>query len=103
MLKNKASLSRRTGLNMIVCTALLFGDNDFEKSLMIAVHGALDTDCNGATVSSILRMMLGAEALPEKWIAPLNDRLKSGVDGLGLVKISDIAAETLEVIKNIYE
>jgi ADP-ribosylglycohydrolase len=87
---------------MIVCTALLFGDYDFEKSLMIAILGALDTDCNGATVGSILGMILGAKAMPEKWTAPLNDRLKSGVDGLGLVKISDIAAETVEIIKKIY-
>jgi len=84
---------------MIVCTALLFGDADFEKSISIAVLGALDTDCNGATTGSILGMMLGAKALPEKWIATLNDQLKSGVDGFGLVKISEVAAETVEIMK----
>jgi ADP-ribosylglycohydrolase len=86
---------------MIVCTALLFGDKDFEKSISIAVLGALDTDCNGATTGSILGMILGAKALPEKWIAPLNDQLKSGVDGFGLVKISEIAAETVYIAKKI--
>ena len=86
---------------MIVCTALLFGDTDFEKSISIAVLGALDTDCNGATTGSILGMILGAKALPEKWIAPLNDQLKSGVDGFGLVKISNVARETVNIAKKI--
>ncbi|NMB98272.1 MAG: ADP-ribosylglycohydrolase family protein [Clostridiaceae bacterium] len=84
---------------MIVSTALLFGEKDFEKSLSIAVLGALDTDCNGATVGSILGMILGAKSLPEKWTAPLNDQLKSGVDGFGLVKISNIATQTVDVVK----
>lgn len=83
---------------MIVCVGLLFGDGDFEKSITIAVQGALDTDCNGATVGSIVGMMLGAKALPEKWVSPLNDMLKSGVDGFGLVKISDMAARTVKII-----
>lgn len=86
---------------MIVCTALLFGDADFEKSISIAVLGAFDTDCNGATTGSILGMMLGAKAMPEKWIAPLNDQLKSGVDGFGLVRISRIAEKTAEIMREI--
>lgn len=53
--------------------------------------GALDTDCNAATVGSILGVMLGAKALPASWTAPLQDTLLSGVDGFGRVKISDMA------------
>lgn len=86
---------------MIVCTALLFGEMDFEKSISIAVLGALDTDCNGATVGSIVGMVLGAKALPPKWTAPLNDLVKSGVDGFGLVKISDLALKTIEIFNKI--
>jgi len=86
---------------MIVCTALLFGETDFEKSISIAVLGALDTDCNGATTGSIIGMLLGAKALPEKWTAPLNDQLKSGVDGFGLVKISEMASRTVDTMRKI--
>ena len=94
-----AALNRANA--MIVCIGLLFGGLDFEKSISIAVLGALDTDCNGATVGSIMGMVLGAKALPSKWIAPLNDRVKSGVDGFGIVKISDLALKTIEIIKKI--
>lgn len=88
---------------MIVCLALLYGEADFEKSIGIAVLSAFDTDCNGATVGSILGMMVGAEALPDKWIKPLNNQIKSGVDGFGLVKISDMAKRTLEVTRTVCE
>lgn len=84
---------------MIVCMALLYGECDFEKSIGIAVLSAFDTDCNGATVGSILGMILGARALPEKWVKPLNDKVKSGVDGFGLINISELAARTLKISK----
>lgn len=86
---------------MLVCIGLLYGELDFEKSIGTAVLGAFDTDCNGATVGSIVGMILGAKRLPEKWIKPLNDQIKSGVDGFGLVKISDLAARTLDIKKKL--
>lgn len=84
---------------MIVCIAILYGEMDLGKSICIAVEGAFDTDCNGATVGSIIGLVNGANAIPEKWVKPFNDTLKSGVDGFGMVKISELAARTLEVIK----
>lgn len=86
---------------MIVCVALLFGEQNFEKTISMAVLGAFDTDCNGATAGSILGMLLGAKELPDKWIAPLNDQLKSGVDGFGLVKLSDMARRTVDITRSI--
>ena len=58
-----------------------------------------DTDCNCATAGSVLGMVLGAQLLPEVWTAPLNDRVLSGVDGFGLVHISDMAARTQALIE----
>lgn len=84
---------------LIVCMSLLYGELDFEKSIGISALSAFDTDCNGATVGSIVGMMLGAKALPEKWIEPLKDTIKSGVDGFGLVKISELAERTLRFTK----
>lgn len=86
---------------IIVCIALIYGESDFEKSIGIAVMSAFDTDCNGATVGSIIGMVKGAKALPSKWIQPLNDQLRSGVDGFGLVRISDLAKRTLDISKEV--
>jgi hypothetical protein len=56
-----------------------------------------DTDCNCATAGSVLGMVLGAGNLPEEWVEPLCDTVLSGVDGFGLVKISDMAKRTVQL------
>lgn len=84
---------------VIVTIALLYGNGSLEESIGIAVAAGFDTDCNGATVGSVIGMINGAKKLPGKWTAPLNDQIKSGVDGMGLVKISEIAARTLAVME----
>lgn len=83
---------------MVVCLGLLYGELDLEKSICLAVAAGFDTDCNGATVGSIVGMILGAKGLPGKWIAPLNDELQSGVDGFGIVKISEMAERTMKFV-----
>lgn len=82
---------------MIVVLALLYGDGDFEQSIAIAVLSGLDTDCNGATVGSIVGLMLGAQALPAKWIEPLDDRLDTSLRGMSTVCISDLARKTQSI------
>jgi ADP-ribosylglycohydrolase len=84
---------------MIVCAGLLFGNLDFGRSISLAVMAGFDTDCNGATVGSILGMVLGADAIPDQWKKPLNNKLKSGIDGYGLVEISELAGRTVSIAK----
>lgn len=81
----------------IVTMGLLWGEGDYEKSICRAVQACFDTDCNGATVGSVMGMLHGAEALPEKWIGPLNDGLDTGIAGYYHVKISEMAERTFEM------
>ena len=83
----------------IVTLGLLWGEGDFERSISWAVTCGIDTDCNGATVGSVIGMLQGAHQLPEKWIAPLNNRLDTGISGYQHVLISDLAEQTLELAK----
>ncbi|HLO98326.1 MAG TPA: ADP-ribosylglycohydrolase family protein [Fimbriimonas sp.] len=63
--------------NAAVCVAGVFlCGGDFEKAITTAVMFGLDTDCNGATVGSLMGSQMGASALPvEKWISPFNDTI----------------------------
>lgn len=81
---------------MIVAAALLYGGGDYGKSICMAVETGFDTDCNGATVGSILGVMLGADAIPEYWKKPINDTLHTSIFGVGTVKITDRVKLTME-------
>ncbi len=81
----------------IVALGLLWGKKDFARTMELCLTMGFDTDCNCATAGSVLGMMLGAEKLPKKWTDPLCDTVLSGVDGFGLVKISDMAKRTVKL------
>jgi len=82
---------------MIVTAGLLYGGGDYGKSICMAVETGFDTDCNGATIGSILGMRNGFAALPQEWYTPIHDSLQTSIFGVGTVKISDMARLTLKV------
>ena len=84
---------------MIVAAALLYGNGNYGKSVCMAVETGFDTDCNGATVGSILGMANGIKSIPEYWVKPINNTLHTSIFGINIVKISDRVKLTLEHIK----
>ena len=55
----------------------LYGEDDFGKSISIAVNCGDDTDCTGATLGSIFGIVYGTSIIPEKWILPIGDGIKT--------------------------
>ena len=62
----------------------LSGGGDFEKSITTAVNCGYDTDCTGATLGAIMGVILGAEGIPEKWLAPIGDEVVVGPGVVGI-------------------
>jgi ADP-ribosylglycohydrolase len=88
--------------NTIWCLlALLYGQNDLTQTLGIAATCGMDTDCNCASVGSVLGVILGAEALPAQWIAPLRDTLYTTVSQFRELRISDLAGRTARIAENV--
>ena len=85
---------------MIVVAALLYGKGDYGKSICMAVETGFDTDCNGATVGSILGMANGKETISKDWSAPINNKLHTSIFGVGTVNISDCVEKTMSHIEN---
>ena len=83
---------------MIVTASLLYGKGDYGKSICMAVETGFDTDCNGATVGSILGMANGIGSIPEYWTKPIKDTLHTSIFGVGTVKISDRVKMTMRHI-----
>ena len=83
---------------MIVAASLLYGKGDYGKSICMAVETGFDTDCNGATVGSVLGMANGLDSIPEYWQKPIADTLETTIFGVNTVKISDRVKLTMEHI-----
>ncbi len=79
----------------LVAAALLYSQGDYERAICYVVMGGWDTDSNGATVGSILGTMCGAQQLPEKWIAPLHNRIRSSLKGFDNAAFDDLARRTV--------
>ena len=84
----------------LVSAALLYGAGDFERSICLAVMGGWDTDCNGATVGSIVGTMVAK--IPEKWSEPLNNRVRSSLSGFDFSSIDDLARRTVAQVPKAY-
>ena len=80
---------------MIVAASLLYGRGDYGRSVCMAVETGFDTDCNGATVGSVLGMANGIDSIGAEWTTPINDTLHTTIFGVGTVKISDAVRHTM--------
>lgn len=82
----------------VVAAALLWSENDFTTAVGRTVMSGWDTDSNGATVGSVMGVLLGREGLPAHFIDPLHDRTRSALFGFDNSVISDLAARTSTLI-----
>ena len=86
--------------NAALCVAaLVYAEGDLDRAVPLVVMGGMDTDCNGATVGSIVGAFQGAEKISAKWKDPLHDTVLSEVIGYHPIAISELARQTVEVIQ----
>ena len=56
-----------------IVIGLLYGDEDFDKTIEIATRCGQDSDCNPASAAGILATMQGYSAIPAKYMADLHE------------------------------
>ncbi|WP_436846663.1 ADP-ribosylglycohydrolase family protein [Streptomyces niveus] len=83
----------------LLAAALTHADGDFTGSICRAVSGGWDTDSNGATAGSVAGLLAAhPDRLPERWTAPLKNRLATsvvGFDGIGFDELARLTQEAL--------
>lgn len=82
-----------------VLIGLLYGHNDFGKTVVTAMHCGWDSDCNPATAGAILGTALGASGMEPRWSSIFHDTYENYcLRGLPRwMRISDIARDTVEI------
>src|SRR5215216_442717 len=83
----------------LIILALLYGEDDFRKALIIANTSGWDTDCNSGNVGCLLGIkngLAGLETGPD-WRGPIADRLYLPTADGGRA-ITDAVAETYNVV-----
>ncbi len=81
--------------------ALLYGGEDFEKSILLAANGGYDTDCTAATVGAMLGLLLGVEGIPARWVDPIGEGIFVGPGILGISApktLTELTERTLRLI-----
>lgn len=77
----------------IMVMSMLYGDNDFSKTLCILAECGWDTDCTCGNVGSIMGALVGIEGIDAKWIRPINDVIlcSSAIGDLNQTTVSESA------------
>ncbi len=78
--------------------ALVYGEGDFDRSLLLGTNCGYDTDCTAATVGAILGMALGPDGIDERWKTPIGDGvfLGPGIQGIHSADtLGDLTARTV--------
>ena len=84
----------------LIIMALLYGDDDFGKSLMIVNTAGWDTDCNSGNVGALLGIKNGLEGIdnsPFDWRGPVADRMYLATADGGRA-ITDAVIETYQIV-----
>ena len=82
----------------IMIYAMLYGNNDFSKTLTLLCECGWDTDCTCGNVGSIMGAMVGIDGIDSKWIKPINDILLSS-SSMGYLNIDSVSNTALTFAK----
>ena len=65
------------------------------------MESGFDTDCNGATVGSVLGMLGGFSAIDPKWLSGLDPVLTTSVHKYEHLSLEEVVDRTLRIIDKV--
>ena len=83
----------------IVILSLLWGEGNFNDTMLLAVNCGYDTDCSAATAGAILGIICGYEALDPKWKERVGETFVVGTVDAALPEhtLAALSAHTLDL------
>jgi ADP-ribosylglycohydrolase len=98
-----------SNIGMLVLS-LLYGEGDFERTIVTAVNCGEDTDCTGATAGALFGILHGSAAIPPRWIAPIGRTIKTACLNLGELgyfgnqlpaNVDDLTERTMRIMQQV--
>ena len=86
---------------MLVAAGVLSFPDSFSDGICAAVSTGFDTDCNGATIGSILGMRLGISGIEPTWTAGLGQFINTTLSGYYRTPIDEAADRTVRIAREI--
>lgn len=81
----------------IIIIGWLYGEGDFSKSICIAAACGEDADCTAGTLAATLGIIMGTDAIDQKWKDPIGDEIKTvTVDRTGSIYIPETVPQLTE-------
>lgn len=79
---------------LLVTAAILYYGEDFDAAVTNAIYCGFDTDCNAATVGSIVGMHLGFDNIGTKWYSGIEHKMSTSIHGYHEMSIEDAVQRT---------
>ena len=86
---------------LIVTACALYFGNNYTDAISNAVLSGFDTDCNGATVGSIVGLSLGIDRIEPVWETSVRPVLNSTVCGYTKMPVDEAVERTLKIMSRI--
>ena len=80
---------------MIVTACVLWFSDQFNEAIAQAVLAGFDTDCNGATVGSVIGILQGMQGIDGKWLIGLEPMLNTSISRYHQLSLEEIAERTV--------
>lgn len=84
-----------------VIAALWYGEGDFDRTMYIISALGYDVDCNAGEAGTVLGVLNGANMIPKKWTDPLENTLRTYIDGWKRTEITMLAEATLAISEKV--
>lgn len=87
--------------NAMLVTACLLWQDNFDRAVTAAVLAGFDTDCNGATVGSVMGAAGGFGNIDAKWYESFGGSLYTSVHGYHEMTLQELTKRTLKQVERI--
>lgn len=84
---------------LFVIASLLFFNDNFDSAITNTILCGFDTDCNAATVGSVMGLVHGVSNINDKWYKELKPYLSSSVYGYTSMSLDEAVQRTLRLIE----